>query len=353
MAGYATIMAGFYEQTFVVQPRPTVNNALSTLLIVSSDSTLDGDRYRTYTSLADVQTDATAGDVSATGLALATVAFAQSPRPTSIAIGRRDGGGSETFATALAAISNAGLEYGLVGGDSTTGAHATSIASVTDANPMIALVSSADSGWLTGTIPSGYPTTSSSLGVAVHPTSTEYPHIALLAAAAATPADQSRADFTRPLVSVATYNLMTTQYNYARTTNKANPFAPLSSGGTSLYPPRGGAVALSGEYLYTRYTVMFLTYRWRSAIETQYAVYAAKNKVWPYNQDGETALFSCLVPTIQRALQVGYLSPSEELPSGYAIEMSRSGGEITATVRVGLLDGTTKIITVGYLERAA
>ncbi len=353
MAGYATIMSGFFEQSFIVLPRPVTNSALSTLLIVSSDSTLDGDRYRTYSSLTGVQTDATAGDVSATGLALATVAFAQNPRPSTLAIGRRDGGSSETFATALAAISNAGLEYGLVGGDSTTGAQATSIASVTDANPMLALVSSADAGWLTATIPSGYPTTSPSLGVVVHPTSTEYPHIAMLAAAAATPADVSRPDFTRSLVGVASYNLTEPQYNYARTTHKANPIGPLSSGGTLRYPPRGGAVSLSGEHMYTRFSVMYLTYRWRSAIETQYATFAAKNKVWPYNSDGEAALMSCLVPTIARALRVGYLAPNDDLPTGYAVEITRSGGEMSATVRVGLLDGTTKIITVTYVERAA
>jgi hypothetical protein len=352
MSGYATIMSTFWSGSFIVEPRPLVNNALSTLLLVSSDSTLDGDRYRLYSSLDSVIVDEGDGFVSATALAMATVAFGQSPAPSMIAIGRRDAGASETFAQALAAISADGLQFGLVAADSTTAAQATSVASYTDANPMISAVVSADSAWGTGTPPAGFPTTSASLAVLIHPTAGQYPHVALLARAAGTPADSTRPDFTASLAQVSSYNLTETQRANALT-NHANPLVPLESGGSLMYPPAGGARAMSDEYLYTRFAVMYLTYRWRSAIANQYARFASQNKVWPYNTAGESALRGCLQPAINNGLAVGYFTPNDTLPQGYEVSTSRSGGVITATARIGLLDGTTQVVTVTYLERAA
>lgn len=352
MSGFATIMSTFWSGSFIVEPRPVTNNALSTLLLVSSDSTLDGDRYRLYASLDAVVTDNLAGFVSATALAMSTVAFAQSPAPSQLAIGRRDAGASETFSAALTAISTAGLQFGLVAPDSTTGAQATSVASYTDANPMIAIVTDDDAAWGTGTPPAGFPTTSASLGVVIHPTAGQYPHVAILSRAAGTPADSTRPDFTAPLASVATYNLTETQRANA-IANHANPLVPLEAGGTLLYPPAGGVKAMSDEYLYTRFAVMFLTYRWRAAIASQYATFASQNKVWPYNVAGEAALRGCLQPAINTGLAVGYFTPNDTLPQGYEISTSRSGGIITATARVGLLDGTTQVVTVTYVERAA
>jgi hypothetical protein len=350
---YATIMSEFWDPTFLIEPRPVTNDALSTLLIVSSDSTLNGDRYRLYADLAEVQADVTATYVSATALAYATAVFAQSPAPNLIAIGRRDtSGGGESFATALGAIATAGLQFGLVVPDSTTAAQATSVASYTDGQPMIALVLSADGGWITNTIPAGFPTSSTSLGVIYHPTAGQDAHAAIMGRAAGQPADTSRPDFTAPVAGITLYNLTPAQQAFAAGHN-CNTLRPLQSGGTVPYPPISGCVSLDGENLYTRFTVMFYTYRWRDAIASQYAAFAAQNKVWPYNDAGKAALAGCLQPAIDTGLAVGYLTRTVDLPNGYTISYSLAGGVITATVRLGLLDGTEQIITVTYVERAA
>lgn len=354
MAGYATIMSTFWDSTFVVEPRPTQNNALSTLLLVSSDSTLDGDRYRLYANLAAVASDEDSGFVSASGLAMATTAFAQPIAPSLIAIGRRDGAGSETFATALAAIANEGLQFGMVVPDAATAAQATSIDGyvATTTLPTLAVVRSADAAWITGSPPSGWPTTSASTAGIYHPTAGQYPDVAACSIAAGINANLSRPDFTSPLTNVSTYDLTETQRAFALA-NHINPLVPIQNGGTILYPPAGGLKAFSGEYLYTKFTIMYLTYRWYDSISAQYAKFASQNKVWPYTQAGDAALVGCLVPAINVGLQVGYFAPTEALPQGYKITTSRAGGQITATAQVGLLDGTTQVVTVTYVERAA
>lgn len=350
-----TIVSRFWNASFIVEPRPVTDDALSNLLILSSDSTLNGDRYRGYADLAEVTADNALTYVSAAALARATIAFRQSPAPSVLYIGRRDTSGTpETYQAALTAVAAAGLAFGLVDSDADSGAEAASVAAYCDAAspPVIAIITGAEGGWITGTPPGSYPTTSDSTAVVYHPTAGQYPATAILSRAAGTPADSTRPDFTAPLAGVATYSLTTTQYDFVQA-NHANPLVPLQNGGTVLYPPPGGILAMSGENLYTRFTVMFFTYRWRSAIAAAYAKFAAQNKVWPYNAAGQAALASALQPAIDTGLAVGYLTPLPDLPRGYEITYALAGGVITATARLGLLDGTTEIVTVTYLERAA
>lgn len=348
---YATIMSSFWNGSFVVEPRPVQNNALSNLLILSSDSTLDGDRYRAYASVAEATTDFDDGFLSAAALARVTTAFGQAVAPSTLYVGRRNSG-SETYAQALTAVAAAGLTFGLVDSDADSGSEATSVDSYVAANLAISIITGAEGAWITGSPPASYPTTSDSTAVVYHPTAGQYPATAILARAAGTNADLTRPDFTAPLTGVATYNLSSTEAGHVLA-NHANPLEPLNDGGAVLYPPPGGVKAMSGEYLYTRFSVIYLTYRWRSAIATQYATFAAQNKVWPYNAAGEAALRGCLQPAIETGLAVGYFAPTDTLPRGYAITTTRAGSVITATVQIGLLDGTTEVITLTYLERAA
>jgi hypothetical protein len=90
--------------TIILDPAPITGRGFSVLVIAdeANGTTLDGDRVRTYTTLAAVQADNTAGFVSAGILATATAMFAQAVQPDKIKIGRK--AAVEAYDVALAAI---------------------------------------------------------------------------------------------------------------------------------------------------------------------------------------------------------------------------------------------------------
>jgi hypothetical protein len=66
---------------------------------------LDGLRSKTYTSIADAQSDYDDSQIDAAALAAATTAFSQIPKPAEFMIGYIDIAGAESYADALAACS--------------------------------------------------------------------------------------------------------------------------------------------------------------------------------------------------------------------------------------------------------
>ena len=71
------------------------------LLVGDSDRYAAGERIRTYTDIAQVETDFTAGDIE---IDMARAAFGQAIRPPQIKIGQVEAGDSGDYTTALAAI---------------------------------------------------------------------------------------------------------------------------------------------------------------------------------------------------------------------------------------------------------
>lgn len=88
-----------------LDPAPVVGQDFGATLVIADEAngtSLDGDRVRTYTTLAGVQADNTAGFVSAGILAAAVAAFSQDVQPSSFKIGRK--AAIEAYDVALAAI---------------------------------------------------------------------------------------------------------------------------------------------------------------------------------------------------------------------------------------------------------
>ena len=347
MAFY-TVMDGFYSQTVLVQSRPNAVDGLSTILLVSGDSTLDGDRYRTYASLAEVQTDVDAGDVSATALAMATTAFGQSPRPALVAIGRQTD--PESFSAALTAISAAGLLFSMFAIDSHVAADVTSAASFAETGYFLFVAVCNDAAAITGSPPSGWPTTSKNTAKIYHPTAGQYPDVAAIALAAGLDPDVQCPAFSAPGSSVTAYSLTTAQRNFA-VANGFNALAPLDTGEATY--PDGPLKATTGEFAYIAFTKAWLTIRDRQAIAAAYAGYASFNQKFPYNAAGIAAITGALNDVTQTGLAAGYFAPTEALPLGFTTQVTLGGGAATVVRRIGILDAVETISDTVYLERAA
>lgn len=138
---------------------PSIFTGFQSALFISSDSTLGGDRVKSYSSLAAVQADNTAGNVSATALAAATAAFSQSRRPQNFLIGRRDSGGGESFADAIAAIVAVNNNFYTVAiDDRGTIASLESASGAIETLTKLAVMGSNDASWLTATPDAGFDT---------------------------------------------------------------------------------------------------------------------------------------------------------------------------------------------------
>lgn len=141
-----------------LDPAPTQQAGFGTQLHLvdqAAGNTLDGDRWREYADLTEVQTDVTAGFLTAAALAKATAVFSQRPKPAAIRFGRVDTGGAETYADALAAcIADDDGFYG-VSADSRADADILALATPVEALEKILCVQSDDATWLTSGLPAG------------------------------------------------------------------------------------------------------------------------------------------------------------------------------------------------------
>lgn len=345
---YATLMSRFFTQSVLVQSRPNAVDGLSTLLIVSGDSSLNGARYMTFADQDEVAAQVALGYVSATASAMTTVAFAQSPRPQTVAVGRQTD--PETFATALAAIADAGLVFSLFCIDSHTNTDVTSAAGYAEAGFFVAAFVSNDAGFLTGTRPASWPNTSKNSAIYYHPTATQYPDVAALAIAAGADPDVNCPAFSAPFSSVTTYDLTSAQRTFARA-NECNVMVPLDTGEASYTD--GPALATAGDFLYLAFTKAWLTTRNKQFIAAVYAGFADLDQKFPYDVRGIAAIKGALGNVANTGIAAGYFGPITALPDGYTIAVTLASGSATVVERIGVLDAIETISDTIYLERAA
>lgn len=344
----ATVMDRFLTQSVLVQSRPNAVDGLSTLLIVSGDSSLNGARYMTFASQDEVATQVLAGYVSATAAAMTTVAFAQSPRPQMVAIGRQTD--PESFAAALAAISNAGLLFNCFAIDSHVNTDVTSAASFAEAGFYVFAAVCNDAAAITNSPPSGWPTSSKNTAKIYHPTAGQYPDVAALAIACGADPDVNCPAFAAPYASVTAYSLTPAEAAFALA-NKFNVQAPLDVGEATY--PDGPLIATAGDFLYIAFTKAWLTTRNRQAIAAVYAGFADLDQKFPYDVRGIAAIKGALGGVAGTGIAANYFGPIAALPTGYTISVTLGGGTATVVERIGVLDAIETISDTIYLERAA
>jgi len=161
-------------------PVPGEGASFTTVLLIVDLATnpLDGSsRYLEFISSTDVTDAADAGYISSATAQALNDAFSQSPRPNKIIVGYADLVGSETYATALTAIRDAGANFYTVCINSRVDANILLVsAAVETYGRELFILQSDDATWLT----SGYPATLTDLEsrersiTTYHDTDTEY-----------------------------------------------------------------------------------------------------------------------------------------------------------------------------------
>jgi len=325
------------------------------VLAYVSDVSLDGDRTRTYTSVAGATTDFDAGYLDSDTLSAITEAFAQSPRPSSMMVIRAEVSGAETYVDGLNAAEADGALFYAVTISSRTASDHVAVDAWVAARRKIALYQSADSDWLTSGVPSGYSSITSSVasGVVYHPTSTEHADVAALARAMALdPVGAGQApSFVGPLLSIASYTVTSAQATFALA-NSCNLLGPYQTGGASVVF-RPGTV-LSGEYLYATYAK-----HWTEAyIETYllglFSQYDSAGTKFPANDAGLRAIVAQCGRVGKLGLDVGHFTRRADLPDGYEFSaVLASSTAVTVTGNVGLLDAIQSISVTVNLTRAS
>ena len=135
---------------------PLTATGFGTVMLLVDEATgnsLDGDRVKTYATLAAAQTDQAAGFISAGTLAAITAAFAQRPQPVLFKVGRIDTGGAETYSTGLAAVRVADDDWYGICIDRRSDADILLVAADIELIDRLFMFQSADSDWLTTGLP--------------------------------------------------------------------------------------------------------------------------------------------------------------------------------------------------------
>ena len=350
MAGYA--IDRLLLLTASLTPAVATSSSIGDPIIVSSSS-LNGDRFRTYTTAAGIATDLSAGYLTSLAAAQATAALAQDNRPTSVRVARFTVGSGETAWTGLQAAFAEGLTYGPVGisdrTDATIAALATGLQSDATIKWLCPFVfQDSQSDWLSGIKPASL-------------VACENPQTRALAYN-----DGAVALDGALLGRYSGYNFQTALLNgrggcaskqrvsgiAASTFTAAQDTAMLGIGVGVLEAFAPGTLSstfvLLGEEAYDGATdwsaVLAITYLLRRAREELSALWL------DYINDGQViyadrrgiALVSGVVSAVAQEL-AGLWSPTEALPNGWSVEGSVASGIITITLTVSVAGEVTQI----------
>lgn len=157
---------------------PSAFTGFSSPLFIDAGSDLDGDRIRTYETVAAAQVDNTAGFLSNAALAAITAAFSQLRTPASVKVASK--GALEGYDDALAAAQAEDNNFYTVSIDDRGTAASleeasAGVAALPSRTPKLALLGSSDAAWLTGTPNVAFATlrTRESTAVIYHNSATE------------------------------------------------------------------------------------------------------------------------------------------------------------------------------------
>lgn len=140
---------------------PITAVGFGTVMLLVDEATgnsLNGDRVKTYATLAAAQADNTAGFISTLTLSFITAAFLQRPQPTLFKVGRIDTGGAETYSTGLAAVRVADDDWYGICIDRRTDADILLVSADIESLNRLFMFQSADSDWLTAGVPAALST---------------------------------------------------------------------------------------------------------------------------------------------------------------------------------------------------
>lgn len=287
---------------------PTPQTGFGTVLLAVplAANSLDGDRVRTYNALSDATADRTAGYISAATLATVTSMFAQSPPPSTVKVAYVDLVGSETYATAIAAIDLVDNDWYCYAIQPRTDAEIVAAAAIIEAQRRIFVLQTDDGSWLNSGIPSGLS------AIATYERSIPFYHDADTAAfAEATAANRLVYDpdtisapwNAMPIAGVAAYTtaLTSTQRTDA-IANNCNVACPY--GGESFVVDPG--VNIKGRPVYEIISADWLYARILEDIADTVVSRAASGQKIPMTPIGQALLVNRIKGVLDRGVQAGH-----------------------------------------------
>jgi hypothetical protein len=200
-------------------------------LVDQATNSLNGDRYVTYQNTTDVTTAETAGYISAAVSQALQDAFAQSPTPQKILVGRVDTAGGEGYDDGLTAVIAAGAGFYGIAIDKRTSTEILAVSAaveslVTDNHlGYLFVFQSADADWLTASYPAAFTAVENREQTAIcyHDTATEYMDLCWLVNRLVHDPDERSAPWPSSLKEVADYATVVTSTQKGHTyTNHVN-----------------------------------------------------------------------------------------------------------------------------------
>lgn len=276
-----------------LDPAPITAAGFGTMMIIADGSTtsLNGDRIRSYGSVAAVQTDVTAGFVSTAMLAAATAAFSQQRAPSLIKIGRQDG--VEAFDAALAAIILVDSDFYGICIEPRTASDQVLVSTAVEATSRIFIFQSADTGWKTTGIPAGYATMTGRERtiLAYHDTDAQFMDFAWGANRLAFNPDTISAPWTCPVLGVAPYAAAPTDTEKVfLLANNANVGLPY--GGATFFIDPG--VNIAGRPIEEIETADWFEARLTEAVATRIVTLNNAGRKLPVTIDGQGQIQSLI-----------------------------------------------------------
>lgn len=259
----------------------------------AAGTTLDGDRVRSYTTLAGVTADETAGFVSAAALEAARVAFSQTPPPQTIKIGRVDTVAPETYPAAYALIKAADPDFYGVCIDSRVDAIILLMSALIEADSpgKLFICQSDDTDWLTTGLPAALTDldTRERTAVAYHTTDAQWADWAWLCNRLAFDPDVISVPWDAQVKEVVAMTALPTDTQKAfLDANNANHGLPYGSAAYFVDPGR----SQNTRPLYEIMTADWFEVRLQARIANLKVEASARGEKIPINGDGQAMILA-------------------------------------------------------------
>lgn len=302
--------------TILLDAPPVQQQGFAPLLLVDEDdgNTLDGDRYRVYTSSEDVSTDETAGYISAATASALNVGFGQTPAPSEILVARVDTVATESYADALDAVEAETDDFYAVSLDSRTESDQTGVETWVSTRKKLALFQTSTVDWKNGAYD---PFSSEHVGVCFHDTDTEDADVAWACNRLAFAPDSKSVGWDAPLSSVDEYSTAITSTEKSQLEdNNANVILPLGTSDTFI-ANEGVGVNVAGRQISEIVTKHWFGIRLQERVSQLKVETAARGDKITVSASGSSKVQAVVDKLFAEGERIGHFVPGQTTTDGY------------------------------------
>ncbi|MEN0065937.1 MAG: hypothetical protein AAGA48_27600 [Myxococcota bacterium] len=323
-------MSATHENTIVVNisivPNPVPQDSFGrVLLLVNEDATspnsLNGNRTVLYQSPEAAVADNTAGYINATTLASLQALFAQTPRPSSVRVGKVQTGAVEleTYAAGLAAVEAVAADFYAIVIDSRADADIVSVSNAVQTGGKYVFIAQSDDADLkTASLPAGLASLASNTRTAVlyHDTDTVPADIAWVASRVVFDPNLASAPWDGPVADVTAHaTAVTAAERDAIVGNNVNVGLPYSTATYFVSP----GVSLTGRPLYETLTADWFRAELTARIAALRLRYTARGRKLQVGPTGQAAVLGELEGLLTLGEEAGHFLAGQTTATAEAI----------------------------------